>query len=588
MAKQRLEQTKTERRAIHFLESPIADCDYLDSSINSMDKELSWDGYIYTYNDKIFSNKSLEDKIPIQVKGHRDDDHKEINKKSIQFSVELDVLKNYYNDKGVLYFRILLSDTKKEIFYSILYPSKIKYYLDEAKRKKNKKYINITLMKLKPTASEMLRICRQFTFESSKQGSGRGQIVPKSIYLSDIKKYKKLQATAIDTRTPFEFLQRLSTGDVCFYANEEKSNFWLPVMWHKGIQCFVGQLIEQDIIINGTIFYTRYEVITGTDESLCIRISPNLIINMSKGTFDFKKISSIEELYNDARFLKEMINNTEIIIGSNILKYDNLKLNDDLKKDLDFIIDFYDICKMGNMQIVVPLSEFEEIDIQNAIRVVGIFRGKIEIKTDYIYTYNLKIAERIYPFIVYRDEHDKVQFVNRIYESKYQGYITTNDNHYKVPMFCDMKRDVLGHLYRYDYADLLYQVDNAEFNVYTLEILNYAVIELIGAYDISREEKLLEIAEYIIKRMYSVDDTIIYARMNEWQILKRQDKLIDVHRNVIKNFLKEYQDNNQILCGLYALLDDKKTAKNYLNKLQKEDRDVFVTFPIYKYVAEDE
>ena len=178
---------------------------------------------------------------------------------------------------------------------------------------------------------------------------------------------------------------------------------------------------------------------------------------MSKGTFDFKKISSIEELYNDARFLKEMINNTEIIIGSNILKYDNLKLNDDLKKDLDFIIDFYDICKIGNMQIVVPLSEFEEIDIQNAIRVVEIFRGKIEIKNDYIYTYNLKIAERIYPFIVYRDEHDKVQFVNRIYESKYQGYITTNDNHYKVPMFCDMKRDVLGHLYRYDYADLLYR-----------------------------------------------------------------------------------------------------------------------------------
>ena len=82
MAKQRLEQTKTEKRAIHFLESPIVDCDYLDSSINSMDKELSWDGYIYTYNDKIFSNKSLEDKIPIQVKGHRDDDHKEINKKS--------------------------------------------------------------------------------------------------------------------------------------------------------------------------------------------------------------------------------------------------------------------------------------------------------------------------------------------------------------------------------------------------------------------------------------------------------------------------------------------------------------------------
>ena len=73
--------------------------------------------------------KSLDDKIPIQVKGHRDDENKEINRKSIQYPVELAVLQNYYNDKGVLYFRILISDTKKEIFYSILYPSKIKYYV---------------------------------------------------------------------------------------------------------------------------------------------------------------------------------------------------------------------------------------------------------------------------------------------------------------------------------------------------------------------------------------------------------------------------------------------------------------------------
>ena len=45
MAKQRLEQTKTEKRAIHFLESPIVDCDYLDSSINSG----AFMGWLYLY-----------------------------------------------------------------------------------------------------------------------------------------------------------------------------------------------------------------------------------------------------------------------------------------------------------------------------------------------------------------------------------------------------------------------------------------------------------------------------------------------------------------------------------------------------------
>lgn len=68
--------------------------------------------------------------------------------KILRYSVDLDVPENYYNDREVLYFKIVMNEDKKEIFYSILYPSKIKSYLDEARRKKNKKPINIVLTKL--------------------------------------------------------------------------------------------------------------------------------------------------------------------------------------------------------------------------------------------------------------------------------------------------------------------------------------------------------------------------------------------------------------------------------------------------------
>ena len=129
----KIENTKIEKRAIRALEGPIIDSDYLDSSFNSMDKELSWDGYIYVFNEVKFSNKSFDDKIPVQIKGKWDAEQKEINKQRIQFPIDLDVLENYYNDRGVLYFRVLLSNNKAEIFYGILFPSKIKMYLDEAK-----------------------------------------------------------------------------------------------------------------------------------------------------------------------------------------------------------------------------------------------------------------------------------------------------------------------------------------------------------------------------------------------------------------------------------------------------------------------
>ena len=103
----KIETTKIEKRAIRTLEGPIVDSDYLDSSFNSMDKELSWDGYIYVYNEVKFSNKSFDDKIPVQIKGKWDAEQKEINKQRIQFHIDLDVLENYYNDRGDLYFRVL-------------------------------------------------------------------------------------------------------------------------------------------------------------------------------------------------------------------------------------------------------------------------------------------------------------------------------------------------------------------------------------------------------------------------------------------------------------------------------------------------
>ena len=53
------------------------------------------------------------------------------------------------------------------------------------------------------------------------------------------------------------------------------------------------------------------------------------------------------------------------------------------------------------------------------------------------------------------------------------------------------------------------------------------VIALISAYDISNENELLEIAEMMLNKMYEVDSTIIYAHINEWQIMKRKNTISD-------------------------------------------------------------
>lgn len=234
-----IDSIKIEKRALYALQGPIVDSDYLDDSFQAMDKELSWDGYIYSYKEKKFSNKTFDDKIPVQIKGHYDENKKEINRNRIQFPVELSILKNYYADRGVLYFRVLLTNDKAEVFYNALYPSKIKTLLEEAKRKKNKYSINVTLTKMKKTKDEIRNICLQFTYETRKQGSGLGQIVPKSVMLSKLDGKHGLTAKGIGIGTPLELLNKISNGDVCCYTDKDDKDIWYPVEVNAGTKFFI-------------------------------------------------------------------------------------------------------------------------------------------------------------------------------------------------------------------------------------------------------------------------------------------------------------------------------------------------------------
>lgn len=127
----KLSNTKIEQRALNALEYIIDEHLTMSYQFNSMDKERSWDGYIdiFKVNNGDQSKKNADDRVPVQIKGHNDEKKRYINKKRIRYKVELDDLRAYSTEKGVLYFQIFLCDNQREIFYTSLFPSKILDYL---------------------------------------------------------------------------------------------------------------------------------------------------------------------------------------------------------------------------------------------------------------------------------------------------------------------------------------------------------------------------------------------------------------------------------------------------------------------------
>ena len=115
--------TKIEDRAISALSDIVNDHQTMLCQFNSMDKEMSWDGYIWIYKKQNGKQdkENFDDKVPVQIKGHVDRDKKYINKTGITYSVSIADLRVYFRDRGVMYFEIFMSEDGKKKSFIIHY-----------------------------------------------------------------------------------------------------------------------------------------------------------------------------------------------------------------------------------------------------------------------------------------------------------------------------------------------------------------------------------------------------------------------------------------------------------------------------------
>ena len=66
--------------------------------------------------------------------------------------------------------------------------------------------------------------------------------------------------------------------------------------------------------------------------------------------------------------------------------------------------------------------------------------------------------------------------------------------------------------------------------------------------------------------------------------MKRKNAISDDEINKMKHLLKECDDDVEVCCAIYALLDDKENAHRYFEKMSAKEKEEFKEFPIYKYV----
>jgi len=574
---------KIEDRAIRALENIIDEHLTMQSQFNRMDKEMSWDGYIWIFQKCGGQNKeNFDDKVPVQIKGHIDKEQKYINKTRITYSVKITDLKVYFRDRGILYFEIFMSEDgkRREIFYSSLFPSKLKSYIETAEKKGNKEYINISFSKLEKTANKLYIIVKQFSNESRKQGFGIGPTVQNTIMVKDMEKVTSITASAVGVANRYEFLQRLSEGDVCLYGTLEGCPISFPLEWYDNSTYVLREKIHQTFGIENRVFYEEYEVETTSNDSIILIPSENLEIDLTKGKFRFKENSSIKQLRIDAEFLLCAMQNTNFTIGNTNFQYGKLNMPKTLEDKLEFYIQLDDVLQMIEFNFEKPFKSLSKQTKQQLVSIVAMKNGLYNKDlTDQRHIFNWKIEDKYMPVIVSRHDNDeKNDLMNAIYTRKHQTFDTDEKGHYfRVPLFVIIDRHILDNLYYYDYAYIKEQIDKADVNEYTLSTLNYAALQLINVYDATKDKKILDLAEYQLSRIENLEEQKSYYLLNMLQIKYRKNELSMDDK---KWLLKMETEDNMILFGRSVLLQEKEEAEHYYGKLTDEDRESIHEYPI--------
>ena len=312
---------KVEVLSVSALQQLIAKHPYLDDELNQKDKSPSWDGFIYVYSDKKINKGSLEVRVPVQIKGINKPNL--INKAWITYPAEIDDLRNYYNENGALYFVVSVSDDGSSvgIFYNILMPIKLKKILESVKRD-TQKTKNIVLHKMDVT--ELYTILQQYKIDSSKQGSGRGQIVNNYISLRNLKDIEQVKIEIVSDKKKAEMGTLLIKGFTNLYGKMKDDSIWYPVETLDN----TGEILctyNMNVSVKGKIFYTNVRRVYSMDEELFLQLGKNIEgrINKQSLSLGIKEIREFDEILNDIDFLAEVwehkqfeIDGKEFKIGS--------------------------------------------------------------------------------------------------------------------------------------------------------------------------------------------------------------------------------------------------------------------------------
>ena len=553
--------------------------DTLVAYIDTKEKTPMWDGYIYVYkqNSKYKTNKEFEGKIGVQVKGKTVE---KLSNGNSKYSIKVDYLRAYQKDrKGVLLFVVEIVDyANTKLFYANLLPVDLQEILSNVKE--NQKEVTIDIRPIKEKSSSSLKmICLNFLKNANEQMN----IPIKNI--NEIQEIKEIKIPIVSEEKYFE--DYLFNNDIYSYAIDKETNAKIALPKLQELQKFSTNKVS--VVVNGRQYYNNITFVKNkTEEYVLYGKSTKIFLNQNKITFKIK--GNVYERIHDTEFIIDLVKNKALTIDN---KYMDLKVNvisseekmyiENIKKDLERLKKIKNLFEKFNILFDVDLDNLSNTDWKNLDMLIYINDGNRIEKITESKLYNIKIAHYNIAFIAIIDENNRTNIYN---------YFSDLSNIMKVFYYDEKKKEVPISVYinmkmttLLEYSNINFEVIKETFNSLdsneeTLERCNLWMLDVLNAYDQTKENKVLDLAKYINERIMEHRNNNIDI-VNKMQILKRlRDLSVDEKETLYT--LREENKDMMMQCAIAILLENKSDFERFFSKLKNTEKDMFRNFPIFQ------
>lgn len=589
-----MDKKAIETLAVNAVRDSIVVCNLLDQFIPDNDKEPSWDGHIYIYEDKSKTKDRLKGRLPVQVKGT---ENSNFSKDEISFSASTSDLRNYLNDGGAIFFVVHIGTggLTNQIYYSGLTPIKLRILLNDAKGQKNKS-IKLKRFPTEPNKKEM--ICLNCWEDCQRQASFANATLYSVEELEQlgILESLSLSVTSVGGMNP---QTALLTNEVYLYANIKGGVIPQP------IEAIPQRLVIQEerdahIMVGDRLFYTKVKV-TQDGKTVNTLLGSSFSISIQPGKrgmkYNYKGSTKIRQLAVDLDFMLSLIAAGSFTFDGVAFPFDSQNADlsnfpiDDMKKRLDFLKRVVQLLDQFSCQKDIDLTTLQEKDWRNLDYLI---RGLIDnepvagLKKNLPPVLSISVGDL--KFIISLFQEGDTAGVYRISDFFTTEMLCVYDNlqgeRLATSQYFNLRADDFLTADNVRYDVLLPSFQKTERNQETMTRANYLLLELLIAYDMRPDPKMLDTAKSFSEWiMTASEDEISYPirLLNDLQIRKRQRKLTAEEEKELYRLIESPDSEEATLVGAYLLLDQQTAADLHFEKLPVEAQEEFKKYPIYHF-----